>query len=59
MPSTTDPIPTPPPGVSPTGESFVDHPRSHVLSADPRPTPEDQAVDTERRDLESGEESAT
>ena len=59
MPSTTDPIPTPPPGAPPTRESSVDHPRSPEPCADPSPTPEDQAVDTARRELESGEESAT
>jgi len=59
MPPTTDPVPTPPPGVPPTGEGSMNHPRSPEPPTDPRPTPEDQAVETERRELESGEESAT
>ncbi len=58
MPLATDPIPTPPPGAPSTPETPAALPRPSEPPADLRPTPEDQAVETERRELESGEESA-
>lgn len=72
MPLAPDPLDTPPPGdpnspprrPKPTSaggavESSGDHLGSRPSSISPHATPEDQAVETERRELESGEESAT
>lgn len=65
MPLAPDPLDTPPSDASippplraPVGPSG-DQSGSHPSTIGPQPTPEDQAVETERRELESGEESAT